>query len=55
MNKCDKVKCGSGKWKEKNNEGIWYCLKGYKIERGRCVEIDEWLEDKCHSTEIWKN
>ncbi|PNF25788.1 hypothetical protein B7P43_G12126 [Cryptotermes secundus] len=55
MNPCDQVNCGRGTCKAQNHEGLCSCFQGYTIDSGKCVDINECLENPCHSTAICKN
>ena len=50
---CDQVNCGRGTCKAQNHEGLCSCFQGYMIDSGRCVDVDECLEDPCHSTAMY--
>lgn len=50
---CDQVNCGRGTCKAQNHEGLCSCFQGYTIDSGRCVDIDECLENPCHSTAMY--
>ncbi|KAJ8890121.1 hypothetical protein PR048_009628 [Dryococelus australis] len=54
-NPCETASCGRGTCTAKNHEALCICTVGYSLVNGKCIDIDECIQNPCHKTAICKN